>query len=311
MPRFKKSGREKNKDIASISPVLTLETLLFSKRFANMVTGISIASSTVLIILALLSILGVVQLPLSVNDLIVLAILSGTSIYGFYQYFRSRYIWKIDDIFPDFVRDLAESRRAGMTFTKAILMAAKSNYGLLTPHIKKMARQISWGTSVHEAMDEFAKRIGTPLVKRIISLINEATRSGGSVTDVLMAAANDAREYQFLRKERRASISSYVIVVYVSSLVFLLITLIIIKQFLPMLSGEAMTGLSSVVTGTSATPQMQEIKLLYFYAVIIQSIGSGIVAGVFEDGHFESGVKHAFILSIITWLSYKLFVPGI
>lgn len=307
MNPFKKENKESR--MVELSPISTLETLLFSKTFANVIASASIGLSSMFTILALLSFLKVIELPLSTNDLILIGILSGTSIYGFYQYFRSRYIWKIDSIFPDFVRDLAESRKAGMTFTKAIFMASKSNYGLLTLYIKRMAGQISWGASVQEAMEDFAKRIGTPLVKRIVSLINEASKSGGSITDVLMAAADNAREYHFLKKERKANISSYVIVVYVSSLVFLLITLILIKQFLPMFSGEAMTGLSSITSGASAgSLQMDEIKLLFFYSVLVQSMGSGIVAGVFEDGRLESGVKHAFVLSIIAWLAYKILV---
>ena len=58
----------------------------------------------------------------------------------FIVFYMSERVRKIDDRFPDFVRDLAESRRAGMTFTKAIIYASKGNYGLLTPEIQNIAR---------------------------------------------------------------------------------------------------------------------------------------------------------------------------
>ena len=286
------------------------EALFFSKRFNDLMAGLSIASSCTFLMLAILKFLRIVDIPFSIHDMIVACILSGTSIYGFYQYFRSRYIWAIDNIFPDFVRDLAEYRRAGMTFTKAIFTSAKGNYGPLTSHIRRMARQISWGASVQEAMEDFARRIGTPLVKRIVSLINEASRSGGSIADVLMAAANDAREYQFLKKERKGSISSYVIVVYVCCIVFLAITILLIKEFIPKFSGGAFAGLSGII-GAGSPIEAKEMEVIYFYAVIVQSIGSGIVAGVFEDGRIESGVKHAFLLSVIAWLIYRIAVPDI
>ena len=57
----------------------------------------------------------------------------------FMVFYVSERFRKIDEAFPDFVRDLAESRRAGMTFTKAIMYSSKGNYGLLTPEIQKIA----------------------------------------------------------------------------------------------------------------------------------------------------------------------------
>ena len=69
-----------------------------------------------------------------------------------------RKISKIDKIFPDFVRDIASSRRAGMTFTRAILFTSKGNYGLLTPEIQKIAQQISWGSSKHPLSKLAVKR---------------------------------------------------------------------------------------------------------------------------------------------------------
>ena len=50
-------------------------------------------------------------------DFLLIAVLIFTGVYGIYEFLRLRRVRKIDDRFPDFVRDLAESRHAGMTFT--------------------------------------------------------------------------------------------------------------------------------------------------------------------------------------------------
>jgi len=145
------------------------------------VTGTAVAIFLILAVLSLFHIIDVAN-PI---DFFIFALLSATGIYGMYEYFHFKRIYKIDSIFPDFVRDLAASRRAGMTFTNAILFTSKGNYGLLTDEIKKMAQQISWGSSVDEALSSFAKRINTVPIQRTISLILEASRSGGNVADVL------------------------------------------------------------------------------------------------------------------------------
>jgi flagellar protein FlaJ len=85
-------------------------------------------------------------------DFLLIAIFIFTGIFGFYEFIRLHRTHRIDDRFPDFVRDIAETRRAGMTFTKAIMNSSKGNYGILTPEIKKIAREISWGSSVDNAL---------------------------------------------------------------------------------------------------------------------------------------------------------------
>ena len=142
------------------------------KLIINIVTGVLIS---IFIILGILALVGVYEGVGSYIDFFVLAILSGTGIYGTYQMLHARRISKIDAVFPDFVRDLAESRRAGMTFTKAILFASKGNYGLLTPEIQKISQQVSWGGDINDALRAFAERVNTKAIQRTISLIIEAS----------------------------------------------------------------------------------------------------------------------------------------
>ncbi|RLF32133.1 MAG: type II secretion system F family protein [Thermoplasmata archaeon] len=247
-------------------------------------------------------------------DYIVLSVIIFTGVYGIYEYLRLRKVRKIDERFPDFVRDLAESRRAGMTFTKAILHAAKGNYGVLTPEIQKIARQISWGSSVDDALNSFAKRVNTKLIRRTVSLIIEASRSGGNVADVLDAASRDAREIKLIDAERRAGLMSYVAVIYIGMGVFILIILVLCKSLLPAMTGAAGAQLQSEAMNAGATGgrmSMKDVTQLFFTAALIQTGLMGLVTGVFEEGTVVSGVKHSFIMLLVTWLAFKLLITGI
>ena len=245
-------------------------------------------------------------------DYIIFAALVFTGIYGIYEFLRLRRVRKIDNRFPDFVRDLAESRRAGMTFTKAIMYSSKGNYGVLTPEIQKIARQISWGSSVDNALNAFSKRVNTKLIKRTVSLIIEASRSGGNVADVLDAASKDAREIKLIESERRASMMSYVAIIYVGMFVFLVIILVLSKSLLPnMLNSEvAASGGAQVGLGGAGFTQ-ESVGSMFLTASIIQAAGMGIVTGVFEEGNMISGVKHSFIMMLVTWIIFKFIITGI
>jgi archaeal flagellar protein FlaJ len=274
-----------------------------TKLIVNVVTGVLVS---IFLLLGVLSLLGILKGFGGFVDFFVFALLSGTGVYGMYQSLYARKISRIDSIFPNFVRDLAESRRAGMTFTKAILFASKGDYGILTPEIQKISQQVSWGGSVSDALLAFAQRVNTKSIRRTITLIIEASNSGGNVADVLDVAAKDAREIKMLEAERRTNMASYVVVIYVGMFVFLAIVLILCTSFIPaMVGGEGSQGMQGIMGGGGAVSQ-EEITGVFYLACLIQSFGSALVAGVFEDGRFTSSVKHIFIMVFATWLLFKL-----
>jgi len=282
-----------------------IQTQNINKFIVNIVTGILVS---IFVILAVLSLLGIYTGFGSYIDFFVLALLSGTGVYGTYQMLQARRISKIDRIFPDFIRDLAESRRAGMTFTKAVLFASKGQYGLLTPEIQKISQQVSWGGNINDALRSFALRVNTKSIQRTISLIIEASISGGNVADVLDVAAKDAREIKMLEAERKTNMASYVIVIYVGIFVFLAVVLILLTSFIPaMVGGEGSQSMQGIMGGGSIASQTQ-INSVFYLACLVQAFGSALVAGVFEDGRYSSSVKHIFIMVLSTWLMFKLTV---
>jgi len=286
-----------------------LKNLILTKNITRL--AVYIASGvliTAFILLGILSMLGIITGLVGPIDFIVFALLSGTGLLGFYESLHVRRIQKIDAIFPDFVRDLAESRRAGMTFVKAILFSSKGEYGILTPEIKKISQQISWGGSVTDALESFAQRVNTKSIRRTITLIIEASNSGGNVADVLDVAAKDAREIKMLEAERRTNMASYVVVIYVGVFVFLAIVLILCTSFIPaMVGGEGSQGMQGIMGGGRGASQ-QEISSMFYLACLVQAFGSALVAGVFEDGRYTSSVKHVFIMVFSTWLMFKLLL---
>jgi flagellar protein FlaJ len=304
-----------------------IKRLTFTGQLTRFIVYISAAiPAFIFIFFAVLASIGVVK-PIYIPsgegyiilgtsiDFLLIAIFIFTGVYGIYEFQRLRRVRKIDERFPDFVRDLAESRRAGMTFTKAIMYSSRGNYGVLTPEIQKIARQISWGSSVDNALNAFAKRVNTKLIRRTISLIIEASRSGGSVADVLEAASRDAREIKLIESERRAGMMSYVAVIYVGMGVFLLIIIVLCKSLLPSMLGEsaqqAASAYGAAGIGGGGGITQKAITEVFFYASILQSFGMGIVTGVFEEGNVVSGVKHTFVMMLISFLIFKLLITGI
>ena len=153
--------------------------------------------------------------------------------YGFVTTAKLRRIQKIEDRLPDFLRDVAEAGRFGMTLPDAIIVASRGRYGLLTEEIKKMASQLEWGVPVATALQLFEERVPTPLVQRVVSIITRANEAGGNVADVLTMVAHDTREVQLGNEAREISMLTYVTVIYISFYVFLVTIYIMAAVFLP------------------------------------------------------------------------------
>lgn len=246
-------------------------------------------------------------------DLAALGIMAVVGPYGFYVHSQERRNRSLEDRFPDFLRDIASSHKAGLTLGTAVKIASRGDYGELTPDVVKMAEQLSWNVPFTEALRRFADRAETPLVRRAVSLIDEADRTGGNVTDVLMAAARDTREIKNLERERRTNMSLYTAVIYITFFVFLAVAAIMFASFIPQIIG----AIESVqaVGGQPASAGLQfnllsivDYRTFYFMAALVQAVGNGMIAGLIESGKYLSGLKHAFVMVAITVLIFSVLI---
>lgn len=248
-------------------------------------------------------------------DFFVIGMLCLMAPYGFAETAKLRKISKIEERLPDFLRDVSEAGRFGMTLPDAIVVASTGRYGLLTDEIKKMASQIEWGVPVAQALQLFEERVPTPLVQRVVSIITRANEAGGNVADVLTMVAHDTRETQLAQQSRQISMLTYVTVIYISFFVFLVTIYIMAAIFLPQMvtagCGVSTSGLQGQGGVTLAFSIVPVLFLAFMVAVIVHGVGDGIMAGVLYNGRLSEGLQHATIMLATGWLIMRFVVPPI
>jgi len=246
-------------------------------------------------------------------DFCVLGLLALIAPYGFSMSAKLRRVSKIEERLPDFLRDVAEAGRFGMTLPDAIIVASGGRYGLLTDEIKKMASQLEWGVPVATALQLFEERVPTPLVQRVVSIVTRANEAGGNVADVLTMVAHDTRESQLAAQGRQISMLTYVTVIYISFFVFLVTIYIMAAVFLPQMitagSGIASSSLGNSGALSLAFNLVPELFLAFMVAVIVHAVGDGVMAGVLYNGRIAEGLQHATIMLAIGWLLMRFVVP--
>ncbi|MGC8562185.1 MAG: type II secretion system F family protein [Thermoplasmata archaeon] len=243
-------------------------------------------------------------------DLIVLGIILMLVPPGTDDLIRRRRINAIESRLPDFIRDVAEASKFGTNLAESIVVASEGQYGILSREIKKMASQIRWGVSVDEALSQFAIRNNTPFVVKLIGTMIESNRSGGNLSEVLNLIADTSRETQLLTREKYSQLRSYIIIIVISYIVFLLTVVILDVQFFPKMAQQLVSGnavSSSYLLNLTSIP---EIKNILTGVVIIQGVGSGLMSGVLGDGRYISGMLYAAILASAGYI-VLLLVGGI
>ena len=247
---------------------------------------------------------------ISAIDYVVFALLSLMLPYGLYGRRRDQIRSRVEAKFPDFLRDLAEYWKGGLSMTVAIQTLAKGEYGNLNEDVNKMAAQISWGISFGEVLDMFTERVTSPIVTRAVRMVDEANRAGGRISDILLAASFDAREIKALETERRQEVGSYVTVIYASFFVYLGIILVLAQTFIPAIVDSAVaTGSSgSMSIGNLTIREVNEvwISTIFLYSLIVQGIGNGLAAGFMANGRLYSAFNRASFLLVVGWLVFEL-----
>jgi flagellar protein FlaJ len=281
---------------------------------------ILIASSVVaaiFFVMGILDAIGGIRTGLEWIDFAAIGLMAITGPYGFYKTYQYKRIKDIETRLPDFLRDVAEAGRFGMTLADAVRVSSRGRYGSLTPEIRRMAAQIEWGVPATDAMRLFAQRVNTPLVRRMMAIIIKANDAGGNVADVLTMVAHDAREAMLAQEERKIAMATYTVVIYIAFFVFIATIFILNSTFLPKMeeagnsiaAGAEGLDVSSLPTNID-TELIPKVQLVFVIAVVIHAVGDGILAGVLQDGRIENGMRHSFIMLLTGMIGLRLIAGG-
>jgi len=163
---------------------------------------------------------------------------------------HKRRVRRIESAVPDFLDRLASVNEAGTSVVGSVRRVADSNLEALTDDLQRTRRDIDWGADVGTALRRLERRVRSPMTSRAVALITNAMRASGDVGPVLRIAADESRATWSLRRERRQVMLTYLIVIYISFLVFLGIIASLSVSFIPAIEEAAIPGAGA---GTSAS----------------------------------------------------------
>jgi len=104
---------------------------------------------------------GVLFTTTMIDDVFVFALLIAIVPLAILDLRESLRVSSIEASLPNFFRDVAGMNDSGMTLPHAIHIVSEGEYGSLTPHIRKLDTEMSWGVPFVEAIRRFGKAVNT------------------------------------------------------------------------------------------------------------------------------------------------------
>ena len=210
---------------------------------------------------------------------------------------------------PIFLNKLASANESGMPIYRAINMIARTDTTPLKKEINKIKSDLDWGISLNDSLVRFANRLKVFELSRTITLLNEALKSTGNVTEVLMISAKDTSNAELLRRERLSNMFMYVVIIYISFFVFIGIVYIISTTFLSTLAESAQKVTESGGSVSFLSNIDEELYTnLFMHAAVFQGLFAGMVAGTMGEGSLSSGIKHSLVMLTLAYVLFTVFI---
>ena len=249
----------------------------------------------------------------TLDDVLVQAALFVTGSFAVVRTLYSRRVRRFEAATPEFLERLASLNEAGMTLVESLDRLRGSDLGAISPEVERIWADVSMGSNLDDALVRFGRRVRTTSITRVVTLLTNAMHASGSLGPVLRIAATQARAEHRLRRRRRQQMLSYLIVIYVSFAVFLVIIVAVQEVLVPALPSHVPTPDNSNRLGVNVdqfarfgSVDKAAYTLAFFHTALIHAVFTGFVGGLLGEGSLRDGAKHATVLLGVAYVAFLL-----
>ncbi len=220
---------------------------------------------------------------------------------------------KMEDVLPDFLQEVSSNLKGGLAFEKSLWVAIKPRFGILANEIALAAKKVMTGTDVDIALNEFANKYNSAMLKRAMELIVSEIQSGGKVADIIDRVVENLKKTKALKDEMTASVLTYMIfmgaiVIFISPMLFALAynLLIVISKVAALLATTAATGGTTGLLSNIGNINVNKEDFVWFSRIALGVIAffSSMIVSIIEKGNIQGGVKYIPIFIVSTEVVY-------
>ncbi|RME54839.1 hypothetical protein D6777_02485 [Candidatus Woesearchaeota archaeon] len=123
----------------------------------------------------------------------------------------------VDELLPDALQLMASNLRAGMGIEKAMMLAARPEFGPLEKEIYTVGKEVATGKDISKALLNMTKRVNSRALEQVVNLIISGLRSGGKLSELLDNSAEDLRRQKIIKEKIKSNVQVYIIFIFVAA----------------------------------------------------------------------------------------------
>ncbi len=229
----------------------------------------------------------------------------------------------VDQILPDVLLLISTNLKSGMSPDRAIMLAARPEFGPLENEFKRVAKETIAGKELVYSLSKLPENIHSKTLRRAIDLIIEGLENGGELSSLLEQIANDIREIDILEKELQANVMMYVMFILIAvgfgaPLLFAIsthlvgtLTSVSSTISLPQEGVPTAGNIPININFNSLSVSPEFIKFYSVLAMIFASIFGSLIIGAIRTGKLRDGLKYMLPLIIVSLALFFLTKKGL
>jgi flagellar protein FlaJ len=218
---------------------------------------------------------------------------------GVFYEWNLRHRYGILDTLSEDLRKLAAVNDTGMTLLESVGTVGQTSTGTLADEFRTIYMKVNYGMSINEALFDFNNRYHIPRLARTVKLVSKAQSVSNEIRAVLSTAAQASENQDDIERDRRDRTRMQVAIIVMTFLTLLAMIAILKTQFLNTMTDLSASGDGGGLPGGfGGSMDLELISLLFFHALTIQAVISGVISGYIRNVRLLAGVKY--VLAMLT-----------
>lgn len=196
---------------------------------------------------------------------------------------------------PSYLRDIAESRKAGLSPEKSIIYASDR---LRDPEfhtvVRSFSNQLEWGVPLRKIYENLAASVKSRMALIHFRILIEAIESGGGYTASLDILAKSSEAAYNIENEKKSMLKPYFLIAFMVTALMSITTLMVSQTFVEV-SQTIMPG-----SDPAAVQSQEDSAKIFAIGIAAQSWLTGFLIGKISTGSFVTGFKYAIMLVAIS-----------
>lgn len=247
-------------------------------------------------------------------------------LYAYLEFLIDKRKTYMEDILADYLQIVAANVRSGMSLDKAMLNAARPEFGFFSEDIKLVNEQIYAGETIENALTMLGNKYRSNELKHTIRLIIESLRYGGGITDLLNQIAKDVRTQQITQKDIAGQLFMYTIFISFAALIGAPALFALTSQMIQITNtvwtsilqqNPQFLSTGSANLGTSflkpSKPQIttQEYRYFAYASIFVITALSSFIVSAISTGSAIKGLKYMPVFIVAGFVMFFIVATAI